>query len=609
MIGVAVVKVKHLPHLPPSFTLQPGGASPSCGAFSSALKVMIALPQARPPPRVPGSRIIRSLRASSSSARALGLRAPHPRKFTQTDLVRYRSLAPVMPPSATTERCDLIEDDADLDFNGALPKSEIQATSFLQKEPTYDGRGVIIAIFDTGVDPGAAGLQTTSTGAAKIVDVVDCTGSGDVDTSKVVEADADGCIQSLYGNSLRLNPAWVNPSGNWRVGAKAAYELFPAGLKARTQEERKRRWDEHQRAAVTAATSAVAAFARAHPAAAAVAADPALKKEKEELDARVALLQEMSTTYDDVGPLIDAVVWHDGNKWLAALDTSDFYDTDAEADSAAAAGALAAFAPLTNYRDCRQHGTFSAADALNFAVNIYDEGDTLSLVVDAGSHGTHVAGIAAAHHPEDPALNGIAPGAQIVSCKIGDTRLGSMETMVGLTRALITVLENKCDLINMSYGEATATANAGRFIRLAEEIVNEHDVIFVASAGNAGPALSTVGAPGGTSSAILGIGAFVTPALAKSGHSLRSVAAAAAPLIFVLSLLQLYAYPEAALASLGPNTHTHLSHFAGRRWPLGRSTRGALGGPRRTATPASPSRPPAAPSPPSRSGPRRNGSS
>jgi tripeptidyl-peptidase-2 len=58
-------------------------------------------------------------------------------------------------------------------------------------------------------------------------------------------------------------------------------------------------------------------------------------------------------------------------------------------------------------------------------------------VVDAGSHGTHVAGITAAHHPEDPALNGIAPGAQVVSCKIGDSRLGSMETMVGLTRALI----------------------------------------------------------------------------------------------------------------------------------------------------------------------------
>lgn len=39
--------------------------------------------------------------------------------------------------------------------------------------------------------------------------------------------------------------------------------------------------------------------------------------------------------------------------------------------------------------------------------------------------------------------------------------------------------------------------------------------------GNAGPALSTVGAPGGTSTAILGIGAYVSPALAAAGHSLR----------------------------------------------------------------------------------------
>ena len=44
-----------------------------------------------------------------------------------------------------------------------------------------------------------------------------------------------------------------------------------------------------------------------------------------------------------------------------------------------------------------------------------------------------------------------------------------METGVGVSRAMIAVMRPRRDLINMSYGEATTTPNAGRLVDLITE--------------------------------------------------------------------------------------------------------------------------------------------
>ena len=169
-----------------------------------------------------------------------------------------------------------------------MPKKEIGADRFIEAHPHYDGRGAVIAIFDSGVDPAASGLQLTSDGKPKILDVIDCTGSGDVDTSKVVKADKDGRIQGASGASLVVNSSWKNPSGEWHVGYKLIYELFTDTLTSRIKKERKRKWDEKNQEEIAKAVLHLDEFDQKYT----KVEDLKLKRAREDLQNRIDLFKK-----------------------------------------------------------------------------------------------------------------------------------------------------------------------------------------------------------------------------------------------------------------------------------------------------------------------------
>ena len=59
---------------------------------------------------------------------------------------------------------------------------------------------------------------------------------------------------AVAGSTLRPPGA----AGEWHIGAKRAFELFPGGLQARSKAERKKRWAKQQREAITAAAAQAA---------------------------------------------------------------------------------------------------------------------------------------------------------------------------------------------------------------------------------------------------------------------------------------------------------------------------------------------------------------
>ncbi|RLD11768.1 hypothetical protein DRI50_09780, partial [candidate division KSB1 bacterium] len=134
---------------------------------------------------------------------------------------------------------------------------------------------------------------------------------------------------------------------------------------------------------------------------------------------------------------------------------------------------------------------------------------------DGAGHGTHVAGISTGYHINgQPNLNGIAPGAKVISLKIGDCTLAGGATTTG---SMLKAYEYGVEfakkykgpvVFNMSFGIGSEIEGRADMEYSLDDMLYENpSLLFCVSAGNEGPGISNVGLPA-AARRVLSVGAM-----------------------------------------------------------------------------------------------------
>ena len=367
---------------------------------------------------------------------------------------------------------------------GQLPKQDLGVAAFLEANPDYDGRGIRVAVLDTGVDPGHPFLQRTPDGRRKLVDWYDATTDGRLDTSHVATLDADGTVIGLSGRRLSFGSHLK--SGEVHLGRIGA-EFLPGGLQGRLMGDRRGDWQD----GAERYDEAVA------------------RLESEGLSIDETSASEMETKhgwsgFHDDGPVYDVAVFPNGAGWLVVIDSDEDGDLGDETS-------------LSDFRLSGDWTVLGDESNLNYAVNVAEDGNLTTIFFDTHGHGTHVAGIIGSYEGPDSRLNGIAPGVEIVAIKIGDGKFGGSTSGFAVAKALDYAVESGCQVANMSFGGPSFFADGREPDAWVIDEATKRGLILVTSAGNEGPTLTTVGSPA-TAEKAFSIAAAVWPDTQKVNY-------------------------------------------------------------------------------------------
>ena len=316
---------------------------------------------------------------------------------------------------------------------------------FASDHPTWDGRGVLIAIMDSGIDPGIPGLGATSDGAAKILDLRDVSGEGRIPLQRAVRRG-----DTLFVGNRHL------------VGASAVAARAGDGQ-------------------IWGGTLAELSLGKAP--AADVNGNSVVGDTLLVIVARTAAGWALFADTDGDGSLIQSRPIHD---YLVAHEIFGWQQK---------VGAGGSLVPVP---------VFLAA---NFADSAGTP--LLDLYFDTSSHGSHVAGIAAGHDIYGVAgFDGVAPGAKLLGIKIANDAHGGVTTTGSLVRGLDYALRFAAEramplVVNLSFGVGNEVAGTARIDAIIDSMLAIHpDVVMTIAAGNDGPGLGSLGFPASASRAI-----------------------------------------------------------------------------------------------------------
>ncbi|HXE56474.1 MAG TPA: S8 family serine peptidase, partial [Gemmatimonadales bacterium] len=324
-----------------------------------------------------------------------------------------------------------------------LSLGSTRVREFRRSHPTYDGRGVLIAILDSGIDPTVPGLQRTSTGERKILDLRDFSGEGAV---VLTPLEPRGDTVAVAGRRLlgfgrvaevAAGPAFGGLVAEIPLGEPPAADLNGNGQVADTLI-----------LVVTRARDGWVLFADTD-------GDGSLANERPVRDYAVAHESFGWAPRGQVPPIGVVVNFREGGGSAPRLDL--LFDTSG-------------------------HGTHVAGIAAGN--DIYGVAE-----LDGVAPGAQLIGLKISNN----AQGGISTTGSMVEAIDYAIRFAA-------ARRLPLVL-------NMSFGVGNEREGAARIDRIVDSVLAAHpELVFTISAGNDGPGLSTVGFPG-SAERIISVGA------------------------------------------------------------------------------------------------------